>query len=84
MGRLVTVGADGRELGSLDVNEEILNISASGRYLAVLYATRLVIYNADLQAYASLSGTDYARQVLVRSDGSALLVSSESAKLFLP
>ena len=84
VGRLVTVGADGRELGSLDVNEEILNISASGRYLAVLYATRLVIYNADLQPYASLSGTDYARQVLVRSDGSALLVSSESAKLFLP
>ncbi|MDO4316498.1 MAG: DUF5711 family protein [Oscillospiraceae bacterium] len=84
VGRLVTVDTDGAELGSLDVNEEVLSVSAAGRYLAVLYANRLVVYNQDLQVYASLNGTDYAREALMRTDGSVLLLSSESAGLFLP
>ena len=84
VGRLVTVGTDGAELGSLDVNQEVLSVSACGRYLAVLYLDSLVVYNRDLQVYASLTGTDFARSVLMRSDGSALLLSSESAGLFLP
>ena len=84
VGRLVTVGTDGQELGSLDVQQEILGVSAAGRYLAVLYMDSLVIYNQQLQEYATLQGTDYARSVLMRQDGSALLLSSESAILFLP
>ena len=84
VGRLVTVAADGTELGSLDVSEEIQDISACGKYLAVLYLDRLVIYNPMLEAYASLKGTEAVRGVLMRSDGSALLLLSESAKLFLP
>lgn len=84
VGRLVTVDAAGAELGSLDVNEEVLSVSAAGRYLAVLYADRLIVYNQDLQVYASLQGTGYAKEILVRTDGSALLLSGESAGLFLP
>lgn len=84
VGRLVTVGPDGTEMASLDVNQEILGISAAGRYLAVLYANSLVIYNADLQVYASLQGTDFASNVLMREDGSALLLSAEYAGIFLP
>ena len=78
------MGTDGQELGSLDVQQEILGVSAAGRYLAVLYMDSLVIYNQQLQEYATLRGTDYARSVLMRPDGSALLLSSESAILFLP
>ena len=84
VGRLVTVAADGTQIASLDVNSEVLSVSASGRYIAVLYADRLVVYNRDLQVYASLRGTDYAREALMRPDGSVLLVSAESAELFLP
>ena len=43
-----------------------------------------MIYNRELQVYATLNGTDYAKAVLMRPDGSALLLSSESATLFLP
>lgn len=84
VGRLVTVDKDGEELGSLDVREEVQGISASGRYLAVLYSDRLAVYNQDLQPYATLQGTGDARGVLMRSDGSALLLSAGSASLFLP
>lgn len=84
VGRLVTVSPDGKELGTLDVNEEIQSISANGRYLAVLYIDKLVIYNQQMQEYASLQGVNNAKEVLVRPDGSALLLSSEEARLFLP
>lgn len=84
VGRLVTVDEDGEELGSLDIRDEVLNISAAGRYLAVLYDDHLTVYNQDLQTYATLQGTGDTRDVLMRSDGSVLLLSSGSASLFLP
>ena len=65
VGRLVTVDTDGQEIAALDVNEEILSISAAGRYLAVLYTDSLVVYNEDLQAYATYEGTDYGSLDLV-------------------
>lgn len=84
VGRLVTIGEDGEELASLDVNEEIVGISAAGRYLAVLYTDQLVIYTPELETYATLVGTGSAVDVLQRQDGSALLLSADSAKVFLP
>lgn len=84
VGRLVTVDKDGEELGSLDVREEVLSISACGRYLAVLYADHLSVYNQDLQTYATLQGTGDTRGALMRSDGTVLLLSAGSASLFLP
>ena len=83
-GRLVSVNDDGEVLGVLDVNEEILDISAAGRYLAVLYADGVVVYNAALQAYGELEGFDQADGVLMRTDGSVLLLGEETAHLFLP
>ncbi|MBR3640716.1 MAG: hypothetical protein IKN53_01650, partial [Oscillibacter sp.] len=47
VGRIVTVDRAGQELGSLDVAEEIRAVSACGKYLAVLYADRLVVYRPD-------------------------------------
>lgn len=84
VGRLVTVDAEGAELGSLELHEEVRSLSAAGRYLAVLYTDRLVVYNENLQVYASLRGISGISSALMRPDGSALLISSESASQFLP
>ncbi|MBR4546104.1 MAG: hypothetical protein IKO14_09070 [Oscillibacter sp.] len=84
VGRLVTVDDSGEELGSVDVLEEIVDISAAGRYVAALYTDRLVVYNLALGVYASLSGTENIQNVLMRPDGSALLLGGSSAQLFLP
>ena len=56
VGRLVTVDTDGQEIAALDVNEEILSISAAGRYLAVLYMDSVVIYTEELEIYAQPGG----------------------------
>lgn len=84
VGRLVTVDPTGQELASLAVSDEILSVSAAGRYIAVLYADRLVVYNPLLEQYASLMGTEYARGALAGADGSALLLAAEHATRFLP
>lgn len=83
IGRLVTVAADGSEIASLDINQEVLSLSANGRYLAVLYTDQLVIYNRDLQVYSALHGVGRAREVLAKSDGSVLMLTADSAELFL-
>ena len=76
--------ANGEVLGELELGEEVLDLSAAGRYIAVLYTDRCVIYNSALQEYASLVGTDSIRAVLQRQDGSALLLGAEEARLFVP
>ena len=84
VGRLVTVDDDAAEIAGLDISEEVRSVSANGRYLSVLYEDRLVVYNRDLEIYATLHGPEYAREVLTRSDGSVLMVASDTAQLFLP
>ncbi len=82
--RLTTYGLDGEELAALEVTEEVLDLSAAGDYLAVLYSDSLVIYTRDLTEYARLTGTDYAGKVQVEEDGTALVIAGTSAWRFLP
>lgn len=66
------------------INEQVLSLSASGKYVAVLTADRLDIYTRDLDHYATLEGTNGAQKVLMRSDGTALLIDGETAHLYVP
>jgi hypothetical protein len=83
-GTVTLIDQSGAELGTLELTQRILSFSAAGDYLAVLYTNKLEIYDSDLQLYASLEDTAGARQVLMRKDGSALLLGSESASLYVP
>ena len=83
-GRLVSLDGAGNVLGEREVSEEILDLSAAGRYAAVLYPDRCVVYTSAMEEYASLMGTDGVRAVLQRSDGSVLLLGAEEARLFVP
>ena len=67
VGRLVTVDTDGQEIASLDVNEEILSISAAGGYLAVLYTDSMAYLESPayqrergLMKQSELGATPYA------------------------
>lgn len=74
----------GEEIASLEITEEILDMSAAGEYLAVLYSDSLVIYTRDLQEHARLDGTDYAGHVIMNSDGTAMVIAGTAAWRFLP
>ena len=81
---LSVVNPDGEVRASLPMDEQVLSLSAAGRYIAVLTADRLDIYNQDLELYASLDGTLSAQKVLQRADGSAMLISNNTAHLYVP
>ncbi len=68
----------------LELNEQVMGISAAGRYLAVLTGDRLDIYTDKLELYSTLKGTKGARTVLLLPDGSAILVSVDSAGFYVP
>ncbi len=84
MATLATVNEKGEVLGSLDINEEVLSVSAAGRYVAVLYADRLVVYTSELGEYSVLEDVDYAKAALMRPDGSAMVAGASQAALYLP
>ena len=81
---LITVDDEGNELGGCDVDGEVLDISSAGRYVAVLFSDRLIIYDKYLTEVATLPDVSEARAVLMRSDGSAVLAGASSASLYLP
>ena len=68
----------------LELNEQVMSIAAAGRYLAVLTGDRLDIYTDELELYSSLKGTQGARTVLLMPDGSAILISTDSAGFYVP
>ena len=76
--------ASGQAVGALDIGEQVLSLSAAGRYIAVLTADRLDIYTSDLRLYDSLSGTQNAQKVLMRADGTAMLIGAKTARLYIP
>ena len=71
-------------LGEVEVDHEVLNVSVAGKYVAVLYSDELMIYDKQLQPCARLTEVSAAKLVLMRQDGSAVLVGSGSASLYLP
>lgn len=83
-GSLTVLDAKGTEL-SVGVNEEVLSISAAGDYIGVLTANSLTIYKAeDLSVYAGTDNSNGARRVILQADGSALMVATSTAQLFVP
>lgn len=80
--RLITFNGEGGTLGTLDERREIVDVSAAGKYVAVLYSDSLTIYNADLTVYQTLDGTEFARHVAMRPDGTALLLGASRAWLY--
>lgn len=82
--RVVTVSSSGEELAALELDDDVSSLSAAGRYVAVLCSDRMTIYDRELAPCATLQEVSQAREVLMRSDGSAVLTGSTSASLYLP
>ncbi|MBR3704606.1 MAG: hypothetical protein IKM11_03860, partial [Oscillospiraceae bacterium] len=82
--QLATYSLDGETLAALELTEEVLDMSAVGDRLAVLYTDALVIYDRTLTEIARLDETEYAGSVRMDLDGTALLIAETSAWRFLP
>lgn len=74
----------GALLSSLESSRPILDISAAGKYVAVLTAQQLDIYTRDLELYSTVENTNSASHVVLLEDGSAFLANQNTAWLQLP
>ena len=81
---LVMVDEKGRELASVYLGQEILDLSACGRYIAALTPEGLTVYTQSLSVYAETADTGSATSVVMRKDGSVLLLGNGQGKLYLP
>lgn len=81
---LITVDSSGKELAVLELEDQVLDLASAGRYTAVLTAGGLDIYTKDLKPYGFLENTAGVRDVVLRDDGTAFLVTGEDARLFIP
>ena len=81
---VVTVGSDGKKLGSLYFSEEILDTSSAGGYVAVLTANGMDLFDKSMERTASLDTTQGATAVLARPDGTVVLLSGGTGRVFTP
>lgn len=83
-GRVVTVSQDGSLLGSIDCNDELLSVTAAGKYVAVLASSQVNIYDSSMKPVSSSSDLTGIRDAIVRDDGSVYLIYSDHASLYIP
>lgn len=81
---VVSVGYDGTELGRVSPGEQILDVTAAGKYLAILTSNTLSIYDHTLKEYDVSGNTVGAANVVMRDDGSALLLANGHGTLYVP
>lgn len=81
---LVVVDGTGTETARLSLSDQVFSLSAAGRYIAVLSAGRLDLYQPDLTLYRTLETTQGARRVIQRADGSTMLMNADTAHLYVP
>ena len=81
---LVTVDKKGQRIAGTYIGQEILSLSACGRYIAVLTAEGLTIYTQNLSVYDQSIETGNATDVVMREDGSVLLLGNGQGRLYIP
>ena len=81
---LVTVDSSGQEIASVYLGQDILDLSVCEKYIAVLTQEGLTVYNRSLEVYAQTNEIGAATSVLMREDGSVLLLGAGLGKLYIP
>ncbi len=82
--RVLSLNAEGEKLGEQELPDRVRSVSATGSYAAVLTDMYLQTYDRKLSAYEHSVEIQAATRVIVRADGTALLIGSGGTKLFIP
>lgn len=81
-GSLVVLrGKNPEEPLTLTVDEPVLALSAAGDRIAVLTASEIRIYSGELELVHSVSDIEDVRSVIMREDGSCLMIRTNSVKV---
>ena len=78
------IGKDGQVLQSLPLSNQVLDYAADGKYFGLLSGSRLLLYDLNLEVYATLDNSQGARRLDLSPNGSALLANDQKAWLYIP
>ncbi len=80
--QLLTLSADGSVRASDILQDAPVHLSAAGDYISVLTAQELHIFNDALASMSSRDGN--WTKAFVRRDGTAILIASDEAEIYIP
>jgi hypothetical protein len=83
-GRILMADTAGNLLRSLEISAETESVSAAGKYIAVRYADETVLYDDEFRVTGSLEDTAGIQAAVMRSDGSAVIISGGRAAVYEP
>lgn len=83
-GTLVTVGADGKPYGQLELEGQALALAAQGHDLALLTTGDIIAADRRLEKYTTTPNQKGVRNLAVYQDGSVALVNSAAVSLYFP
>ena len=82
-GEVLLIGSNGEATVSKAISGQVLSVSASGRYIAVLTTDNLTIYTGNLTEYSTTENKG-ARRAIINSDGATMLIGADSTRLYVP
>ena len=83
-GTLVTVDYDGHVLGTLELEEQVLSLSAAGRYVAVLTSNSLHLYTKELREISTSNSIQGVRNLALFPDSTLALITDDLVRLYIP
>lgn len=81
---VVTLDDQGQCLQRKTIDNNVLSISLCGKYLAVLTANEITIYNRQLKLYWSAIDIVTSSRALMRRDGTVILLGAGRGSLYIP
>ena len=81
---IITLSKNGAKLGSHTFEEEILDFSVCGRYICVLTASGLYIYDSSMSLYAEKEDFGLSSGAVQRSDGTVIVLTSDQGSILMP
>ena len=79
---LVSLDGSGRELGTTELESEIVSLTASGSEILALYADGAILYSSSLSEKGRITGLPGFKYGLLRAKSEALLIASNYAEVY--
>ncbi|MBQ6539705.1 MAG: hypothetical protein IJL71_01585 [Oscillospiraceae bacterium] len=79
--KLVTLDDSGKVISELEIVKEVKGLSASGRYIAVLYSDGLSVYDKSLKERRTYETDPGAESVMMCGDGAVIVAGEYSAAI---
>ncbi len=81
---LISLDNHGQVLGRQEQSGAVQSISVCKKYIAALSAGELTVYNRELELYWAVADIASANRVLMRDDGTAIVLGAGGGRLWIP